>query len=133
MHVLLSTQNRPWNESSNMAVSPPLRELNRNCSQTMRPQRRLATAYVRVIITFLSCDSGRLLKVIAKAVRTAVECSQLAILERALKMDETAPNLHSSLAGPTFAARVGTVWTGTLLPLVSAIPQLNLEGLGLLY
>ena len=63
----------------------------------------------------------------------AVECSQLAILERALQMDETAPNLHSSLAGPTFAARVGTVWTGRLLPLVSAIPQLNLEGLGLLY
>ena len=62
-----------------------------------------------------------------------MECSQLAILECSLQMDETAPNLHSSLAGLTFAARVGTVYTGRLLPLVSAIPQLNLEGLGLLY
>ena len=48
------------------------------------------------------------------------------------KTDETAPNLHSSLAGQMFAARVGTIWPGRLLPLVSAMPQLNLEGLGLL-
>ena len=49
----------------------------------------------------------------------------------------SAPSWQSSnalcLAGPMFAARVGTVWTGRLLPLVSAIPQLNLEGLDLLY
>ena len=103
-------------------------------------QRRLATAYVTSNITFLSCDSGRLLKVIEN------NCTNRRLFlglqlwsapsrqsSNALcKMDETAPNLHSSLAGPTFAARVGTVWTGRLLPLVSAIPQLNLEGLGLL-
>ena len=57
-----------------------------------------------------------------------MECSQLEIVERALQIDETALNLHSSLAGQMFAVHVG----GWLLPLVSVMPQLNLEGLGLL-
>ena len=61
-----------------------------------------------------------------------MECSQLAIVERALQIDERAPNLHSSLVGQMFAARVGTIWPGRLRPLVSAMPQLNLEGPGLL-
>ena len=61
-----------------------------------------------------------------------MECSQLAIVERTLQIDETTPNLHSSLAGQMFAVCVGTIWPGRLLPLVSAMPQLNLEGLGLL-
>ena len=61
-----------------------------------------------------------------------MECCQLAIVERNVQIDEMAPNLHLNLAGQMFAARVGTIWPGRLLPLISAMPQLNLEGLGLL-
>ena len=60
-----------------------------------------------------------------------MECSQLAIVERTLQIGKTPPNLHSSLVGQIFAAHVGTIWPRSLLPLVSAMPQLNLEGLGL--
>ena len=55
------------------------------------------------------------------------------ILERALRIDKMSMNLHFSLAGQTFAACVGIVWHTRLPPLVSAMLQLNLEGLGFLY
>ena len=95
----------------------------------------------RVIITFLSCDSGRLLKVIANC--CTIRRPFLGLLWSAPSWQSSnalckwtrqpRTSMHSSLARPTFAARVGTVYTGRLLTLVSAIPQLNLEGLGHLY
>ena len=60
----------------------------------------------------------------------AMECSQLAIVERALQnqRDGTKPPLESRGPDVCGTRGVGTIWPGRLLPLISAMPQLNLEG-----